>query len=101
LTARLIGSPGFVLSPGGEDGEKSVAVTTFPWSDVYHEVRWWISKPLTIDEWGQLDDEESELLSKIVGDHFSGTAGPMPFGEEWQKAREEWDRAGKVQDESP
>jgi hypothetical protein len=61
----------------------------------------WISKPLTLDEWGQLDEEESELLSKIVGDHFSGTAGPMPFGEEWQKAREEWDRAGKVQDESP
>lgn len=54
-------------------------VRTFPWSDVHHEITWWITRPLTIDEWIELDDEESNVLSRIVGnEHFMGTAGPIP-----------------------
>lgn len=53
-------------------------VQTFPWRDVQHEIRWWITRRLTAAEWGDLDSAESEVLGRIVGDHFAGTAGPIP-----------------------
>lgn len=53
-------------------------VQTFPWRDVQHEIRWWITRRLTAEEWGKLDTAESEVLGRIVGDHFAGTAGPIP-----------------------
>jgi len=56
---------------------------TFPWNDVQHEITWWITRRLTLDEWGELDDAESEVLARIVGDeHFIGTAGPIPDPDE-------------------
>jgi hypothetical protein len=55
-----------------------VEIQTYPWSDVQHEIRWWITRRLTAEEWGELDTAESEVLGRIVGDHFSGTAGPIP-----------------------
>lgn len=66
------------------------AVKSFPWSDVYHEVNWWIMRPMTIEEWIALDEAESKTLAKIVGgDKFMGTAGPIPGtgelkGEDWE-----------------
>ena len=55
-------------------------VKTYPRRDIYHEVIWWITKQMTMDEWVKLDDAESEAISKIVGeDNFMGTAGPIPF----------------------
>jgi len=57
-----------------------VRIREYPWSDVYHEVIWWITRKLTMKEWSDLDDAESEAISKIVGeDNFIGTAGPIPF----------------------
>lgn len=57
-------------------------IKSFPWNDVYHEIVWWITRRLTMDEWSKLDDAESEVLSKIAGDdNFIGTAGPIPFDE--------------------
>ena len=54
-------------------------VKTFPWSDVEHEVVWWITRRLTTDEWNNLDNAESEVLARIVGDgNFQGMAGPIP-----------------------
>jgi len=64
------------------------SVKTYPWSDVHHEVTWWITRPLTIDEWCDLDAAESEVLSRIVGnDDFCGTAGPIPFSDTESDAR--------------
>jgi hypothetical protein len=57
----------------------SARVKQFPWSDVYHEVQWWITRPMTFDEWVDLDDRESAVLASILGDDFMGTAGPIPF----------------------
>jgi hypothetical protein len=56
-----------------------VQTRSFPWRDVHHEITWWITRPLTLREWNDLDDAESEVLARIVGeDHFMGTAGPIP-----------------------
>lgn len=57
-------------------------IRSFPWRDVYHEVIWWITRPMNIEEWSKMDDLESEALSSVVGDHFMGTAGPIPLLEE-------------------
>lgn len=55
-------------------------IKTFPWSDVYHEVTWWITRKLNLKEWSDLDDAESDVLSRIVGeDNFQGMAGPIPL----------------------
>ena len=57
-----------------------VKIKEYPWKDIYHEVVWWITRRLTMKEWGQLDDAETEVICKIVGeDNFMGTAGPIPF----------------------
>lgn len=59
-----------------------VQTRSFPWQDVQHEITWWITRRLTLEEWSELDDAESEVLARIVGDdHFMGTAGPIPFPE--------------------
>lgn len=56
-----------------------VQTRSFPWQDVQHEITWWITRRLTLKEWSELDDAESEVLARIVGDdHFMGTAGPIP-----------------------
>lgn len=56
-----------------------VRTRTFPWGDIQHEITWWITRCLTLDEWCELVDAESEVLARIVGDdHFIGTAGPVP-----------------------
>jgi hypothetical protein len=56
-----------------------VQTRSFPWKDVQHEITWWITRRLTLDEWSELDNAESEVLARIVGeDHFMGTAGPIP-----------------------
>lgn len=56
-----------------------VQTRSFPWSDVQHEITWWITRPLTFEEWNDLDNAESEVLARIVGDdYFAGTAGPIP-----------------------
>ena len=54
-------------------------VQTFPWRDVQHQIAWWITRRLTAEEWGDLDNAESEVLGRIVGDDFAGTAGPIPI----------------------
>lgn len=54
-------------------------VRTFPSADVEHTIMWWITRRLTADEWGELDDAESEVLVRIVGEgFFQGAAGPVP-----------------------
>jgi hypothetical protein len=54
-------------------------VRTFPSADVEHTIMWWITRRLTAEEWGELDDAESEVLARIVGEgFFQGTAGPVP-----------------------
>jgi hypothetical protein len=56
-----------------------VQTRSFPWKDVQHEITWWITRRLTLAEWSELDDAESEVLARIVGDdYFMGTAGPIP-----------------------
>ena len=56
-----------------------VQTRSFPWKEVQHEITWWITRRLTLEEWNDLDDAESEVLARIVGDeHFAGTAGPIP-----------------------
>lgn len=70
---------GFTLGDDPDEERRAVQVRSFPWSDVYHEVRWFILRPLSFDEWSALDDAESDVLSRIVGDDkFSGIAGPIP-----------------------
>lgn len=64
-----------------------VQTRTFPWQDVEHEITWWITRRLTIEEWNELDNAESDVLSRIVGDDdFAGTAGPIPFPEQSETA---------------
>lgn len=66
---------------GSKPEHTHVSVRAFD-KDLYHEITWWISRPLNIDEWTELDNAESEVLSRIVGDgNYSGTAGPIPFAE--------------------
>jgi hypothetical protein len=66
-----------------------VQVKTFPWADVEHEITWWILRPLSAEEWGELDVAESELLGRIVGDsQFQGMAGPIPLEMENDYRRE-------------
>lgn len=61
---------------------EQVNIKSFPWSDVYHEIKWWITRKLNLKEWSDLDDAETEAISKIVGeDNFMGSAGPIPFDE--------------------
>src|SRR5579875_349832 len=56
-----------------------VHTRTVPWQNIQHEITWWITRRLTLDEWSELDDAESEVLARIVGDgNFYGTAGPVP-----------------------
>lgn len=50
--------------------------------DVYHTITWWIEQELTMDQWVELDNKMSDILAEIVGDKFSGYAGPVPFGNE-------------------
>lgn len=68
--------PGYTIT-----GKK---IRTYPWSDVHHEITWWITRQMTLKEWGRLDSLESEALYEVVGDNFMGTAGPIPLevGEE-------------------
>jgi hypothetical protein len=67
-----------------------VQTRTFPWSDVQHEINWWITRRLTPDEWNELDNAESEVLARIVGDdNFAGTAGPIPCAEQSETADDE------------
>lgn len=54
-------------------------IRTFPWSDVHHEINWWITRRLTMEEWIKLDDVGSEAMESVLGDDFMGTAGPIPF----------------------
>lgn len=55
-------------------------IKTFPWKDIHHEIVWWITRKLTLKEWSDLDNKESDVLSEIAGeDNFMGTAGPIPF----------------------
>jgi hypothetical protein len=54
-------------------------VTSFPWGDVEHVVTWWITRPLTAEQWDELDNAESAVLARIVGEgNFHGMAGPVP-----------------------
>jgi hypothetical protein len=56
-----------------------VNIKSFPWSDVYHEITWWITRKLNLKEWSALDSAESKAIFKIVGDNFQGISGPIPF----------------------
>lgn len=65
-----------------------VRTRTFPWQDIQHEITWWITRRLTLDEWSELDDAESEVLARIVGDdNFIGTAGPVPNEDDGEPSR--------------
>lgn len=60
--------------------QATVTVRTFPWNDIEHTITWWITRRLTLEEWNELDNTESEVLARIVGDgNFIGTAGPIPY----------------------
>jgi len=65
------------LPPGYE--LDSARVRSFPWADVHHEITWWITRPMTLQEWGELDNAENEVLYRIIGEHYMGTAGPIPM----------------------
>jgi|SRR3970040_274571 len=70
---------GVKLTENDDNYSNSYTAKTFPWENTYHEIKWWILRPLNMDEWIALDDAESEVLGKILGDDFMGTAGPIPF----------------------
>ena len=70
---------GVALAKTKHEWESSYKVKTFPWSDVYHEINWWITRPMTLDEWSELDDAECKAITSVIGDNFMGTAGPIPF----------------------
>lgn len=53
-------------------------VRSFPWADVAHTITWWITRPLTAEEFDELERAENEVLARIVGDgFFHGIAGPV------------------------
>lgn len=82
--SRVVQEQGFRI-------EDEAWVKTYPWSDVYHEVTWWITRPLTLGQWSALDDAETEAFKKVgIENNVVGTAGPIPFGEEWAEAVEKW-----------
>lgn len=55
-------------------------VVSFPWGEVEHVITWWITRRLSCEEWGELDNAADELLARIVGDgYFQGMAGPIPM----------------------
>jgi hypothetical protein len=49
--------------------------------DVHHEITWWISEPLTLQQWSDLDNAQFEAFESvgINPDNVSGVAGPIPF----------------------
>ena len=51
-----------------------------PLDGVNHQIVWWIEREMTLEEWSRLDDLMSEALHAVVGDNFSGYAGPIPEG---------------------
>jgi hypothetical protein len=74
-------------------------VATFPWAGVEHVITWWITRPLNAEEWGELDEGESELLARIVGDgNFQGMAGPIPSALEKQPDSEPRQSEARVGD---
>lgn len=51
-----------------------------PNADVYHEITWWISRPMTLAEWIVLDDAMCDAFEKAgLEDEYMGVAGPIPF----------------------
>jgi hypothetical protein len=47
-----------------------------------HEIVWYIQKPLTLDQWIELDDKMWEVFEETgIGDETVGFAGPIPFPE--------------------
>ena len=46
--------------------------------EIHHEILWWITRKMTLEEWQELDDKMSQVLYDIVGDDFAGYAGPIP-----------------------
>ena len=55
-------------------------VSSFPSADVEHVITWWITRPLSREEWRDLVDAEGDVLARIVGEsQFQGMAGPIPM----------------------
>lgn len=58
-----------------------LAVESIPESDdIYHQITWYIKRPLTFDEWIALDDAQGEAFQNvgISLDDILGVAGPIP-----------------------
>lgn len=57
------------------------AEKSHPDKDVYHEITWWITRQMTMEEWSALDDAMDEAFVKagFTGDDYMGVAGPIPF----------------------
>ena len=52
-----------------------------PSDDIHHEITWWITRPMTLDEWIKLDDEMNKAFAVTFGESFDGymgIAGPIP-----------------------
>lgn len=61
-----------------EDAEKKSA---------FHQILWYIEKPLTLQQWSDLDDKMSDALEEVLGDdHYWGYAGPIPFDDWYEEA---------------
>lgn len=54
------------------------AEKSHPSADIHHEITWWITRPMTLEEWSRLDDLMDDVLAQVVGDDFMGVAGPIP-----------------------
>lgn len=55
------------------------AEKSHPSASVYHEITWWIQRPMTLREWADLDDAMCEAFEKVGLDgKYMGVAGPIP-----------------------
>lgn len=53
----------------------------------FHQIIWYIDKPLTLEQWSELDYKMSDVLEEVLGeDCFWGYAGPIPFNEWYEEA---------------
>lgn len=69
-----------------------------PSAEIHHEITWWITRPMTLKEWSDLDDAMCEAFSKAgIEDEYMGVAGPIPEIEvDLEEQRRRADRARKT-----